>query len=791
MSDSPAVRRLLDGLQLTRLGPQRPAGLCIASLPLPRRAPDGLGVAGVPGCAFPLGQWYDAAPHSPRRLLLAADCEGEAPDSLTVRPGNESAAAPLPQASMRLFETAPDDLFFWERHSLAIEWDGHCVELAMGLRYQGELRWWEACNLVVREEAPFCRVVDMGGAIPVRMIDLAYLKSTEGYYDNEFLHKHNWLNGLTTVRMHATGVCDVVARHVNSKFFDDGHDLAHTVPVLGIRVDGEALKLADGSWDGSITGAAQGAAAFDFTETARLATPEQPGESRVEQGFRVLQPYLGMELYGGGATKALTGNAYVLRAEEQRVLRGMARSLRFSFSLNPERPPTIVRYLPPAWWYGACEELVPAPLLPVRTDLSATCDSAREWCRQTIRRRGFEDGAMPRGASPDNPPPHEPGWEGEVPYAQFLSAWTTGDGTEYDDAMRAAYYFTDVCIDHATKQVRMHGWPPDAVALPMARVHACLAAYLETGDLFLRQAAESVIQTAYSMHKNSWPRMTVGRDACFIRGAVLLYRYLGNPHYRDMARDSLADVSASQRPDGSFGDQGGGAGVHSWAAYITKPWMGCMAVGGAIDWLELFPDDAEMAQTVKRIADWLMRERFDHDGVMGWSYQHNYRGGPDFVGPGGETVRLPGAGLWHKDYLARVLTFCSLRFGDASYYDAWHESLMGAGDTVRDDHGFAQTLQFVPWVEARLWNARLSPTGVQAEPVWFGERTPRETSVQTPDGPVTCAWDETGGTCHAEDDRVRVDPTPRRTGGRDSGVFAAPDNFDTNLPDETLSASEP
>lgn len=765
MGNSPAIQCLRDGLRLARLGPERPAGLCIASVPLPRRAPGDLRVTGVPGCAFPLGQWFDVPEPSPRRVLVSADCEGEAPESLHVASSAESSEALPPSASMRLFETAPDDLFFWERHSLAIEWEGHCVELAMGLRHQGDLRWWEACNLVVREETAFCRVVDMGGAIPVRMCDLAYLQSRKGYYDNEFLHKHNWLNGLITARLYANGVCEVVARHVNSKFFDDGKDLEQTVPVLGIRVDGKALMLGDGAWDGGTAQVRQGAATFDLGEMARLATPGQPGAWREQQGFCVLQPYLGMELYGGAATKDLKGgDSHVLRAEEQRVLRGMARSLRFSLSLNPGRSPAVVRYVPPAWWYGACEELVPAPLLPVRTELSISCDAAREWCRGTIRRGGFEDGAMPRGASPENPPPHEPGWEGEVPYAQFLSAWATSDATEYDDAMRAAYYFTDVCIDHAAKQVRMHGWPPDAFALPMARIHACLAAYLETGDLFLRQAAESVIQTAYSTHKNSWPRMTTGRDACFIRGAVLLYRYLGSSHYRDMARDSLTDVAASQKPDGSFGDQGGGAGIHSWAAYITKPWMGCMAVGGAIDWLEIHPDDTEPADMVKRFADWLMRERFDHDGVMGWSYQHDYRGGRDFLNTSGEVVQLPGPGLWHKDYLARVLTFCALRYGDAAYYDAWHESFVGTGGGVGDDHAFAQALQFVPWVEARLWNATLSLDGIRAEPVWFGERTPRQATLLTPDGPVLGAWDETGSTCRAEDDRVRVESVPRRIG---------------------------
>ncbi|MCK5804565.1 MAG: hypothetical protein KAI66_17140 [Lentisphaeria bacterium] len=756
MNDTAVIQGRLQGMELARLGPERPAGLCIVSLPLPRQVSAKLGVAGAPGCAFPLGQWHDSATVSPRRVLLAADNAGLSPATLEITCDPELGADALPDATMRLFETAPDALFFWERHSMTIEWGGHSVELALGLRYQGQLRWWEACNLVEREQTPFCRVVEMGGAIPVRMCDLAYLQSRKGYYDNEFLHIHNWLNGQVTVKLYANGVCDVVARHTNSRFFDDGGDLDDTVPVIGIRVDGQAPAPGGGAWDGTVTELTHGPVAFDFAEMARLATPEQPGEQCVEQDFLVIQPYQGMELFGGAAARELREDSYILRGDEQRVLRGMSRSLRFGFSLNQDRAPTIARYLPPAWWYGVCEELVPAPVLPVRTELQAVCDSAREWSRKTIRRRGFEDGAMPRGASPEKPPPHEPGWEGEAPYAQFLSAWVTQDADEYDDALRAAVYFTDVCIDHAAKQVRMHGWPPDAFSLPMARIHACLAAYLETGEPFLRQAAESVIQTAYSTHKNSWPRMAVGRDACFIRGAVMLYRFLGNPHYRDIARDSLADVVASQNPDGSFGDQGGGAGIHAWAAYITKPWMGCMAVGGAIDWLELFPGDNAIADMVKRFADWLMRERFDHDGVMGWSYQHNYRGDRDFFNTAGEIIQLPGAALWHRDYLARVLTFCALRFDDASYYNAWHESFVGVGSTVRDDHAHAQSLQFVPWVEARLWNAVLSETGVRAEPVWFGARTPRRATLHTPDGMISCTWNEQGSSCTAEDGNVQI-----------------------------------
>src|SRR5690242_19664433 len=136
---------------------------------------------------------------------------------------------------------------------------------------------------------------------------------------------------------------------------------------------------------------------------------------------------------------------------------------------------------------------------------------------------------MPRGGSAQGDKNdlkrYEPGWEGELPYGQFLIAWRTGDATDYEDAMRSCWHFTDVAVDHATKLVRMHGYAGGAVAIPMARAHACVAAWLETGDPHALNTAEAIIETSFRLQKNSWPRLAVGRDGCFVRGAALLYRY--------------------------------------------------------------------------------------------------------------------------------------------------------------------------------------------------------------------------------------------------------------------------
>src|SRR5690606_7587129 len=118
------------------------------------------------------------------------------------------------------------------------------------------------------------------------------------------------------------------------------------------------------------------------------------------------------------------------------------------------------------------------------------------------------------------------------------------------------------------------------------------------------------------------------RDACFIRGAVMLYRYFNNDHFRWIARDVCHHLAETQNANGSFGDQGGGAGIHQWSGYVTKPWMGLMATAGVLDYLELFPDEPVLQTCVQRFGDWLMVARWTRDGFTGWSYQHDYNGEP-------------------------------------------------------------------------------------------------------------------------------------------------------------------
>jgi hypothetical protein len=178
--------------------------------------------------------------------------------------------------------------------------------------------------------------------------------------------------------------------------------------------------------------------------------------------------------------------------------------------------------------------------------------------------------------------------------------------------------------------------------------------------------------------------------------------------------------------------------------------MGCMAVGGALDMLDMFPDDEAALRPARRFADWLMRERHELiDGAKGWSYQHGYNGGREFVqiSAGDQVVVLPGQGRWHLDYFARVLPVHSLRTGDPSYFDAWAEShsahqreLERVERYASGDHSYAQVWQYIPWIQQRLWNATIGEQGLQLDPKHFGPRTPTEATILTPDGEVKARW---------------------------------------------------
>jgi hypothetical protein len=754
-SDLPA--RLLETLSLKRLDDDRPAGLLIASVPVPRAAPLPVAFAGRTGFAKPLGRWPDT--DSPRRILLLGDNQGPPPQSLSLTRNATHADWPAPIATMETFAHAPAadlPLYYWERSLLKISWGGKTLSLAMGARVKGQLHWWEACNLRVISQSPACLEIQMAGVIPHEVTTKETMDSFAGK-DNPFIHKHNWLNAQIYARLHANGVCEFYARHINSMFADDGADLPHTLPVIGFQIHEFSPRPSafNRTWDGTAPLLNLGDVQFDLTDTARLATPAQPGNLTTEDGFIVLQPYQGVQVAGGPLTDIRIGSPYFWQAHQEIFPRGMARTLRFSTSLNPQRSPRIARYIAPSWWYGLCEEFQPRPLLPVSNEFNQALDNGRLWFHKFMTPAGFSEGMTPQSHPPgDLPDPAAtPSAEGDVQAGMFQMAYRTADPLDFDCALRSAFCMADVFVDHTTKRTRFPGHQVGATALPLQRMHGAIAAWLETGDPYLLDTAIAVTDNAYWWHKNSWPRRAVGRDARFTHTQMVLYRYLGSQHYLDRTRDVINDLAVAQWPNGSFGDQAGGSGIHGYGNYIIKPWMGYLATFGVLDYLEHFPDDPTANLILRKFTDWLMRERAPRvinprdpssPSVIGWTYQHLFKGKPlpDFTVPDGPT---PGMHLNYLDYPARLMTWYSLKTGNAAYFDAFiqcaHAFTMKRNGAYH--HGTSLFL-LIPWMQDQLWQATLSDDGVHITATHMGERTPKTATIMTPDGPRTVEWTAPG-----------------------------------------------
>lgn len=750
MSINNVLEKYLEGLHLLRLGGEEPAGLWITSLPLPRGVTQELNLNGQATFVKPVGQWYDVESISPRRLIMVADSGGKVPPELPLKRGEVKSKYPVPSeysiqgVEMETFERAPAEdisVFYWERSMLNIKWRDKWVGIAMGLRTKGEVHWWEYCNIVKRSETENCVELEMGGAIPYELTGKEMFEKYKDK-DNPYVHKHNWINGHIYGRIHSNGVCEIYAHHINSMFFDDGADLQDAVPVIGLCVEDEKdYSKYCGAWDGTKKGMELNGVAFDFSEVSRLATKEKPGRVDNEDGFLVLQPYLGAELHGGKLAEIRIGDSYFWRAEKKIFPRGMARTLRFSLSMNPDLSPRVARYVAPAWWYGMCEEFQPKPILPVSNEFDESINSARNSFHDQLIKGGFEDGLT------------GPRCEGDIPGAMFLVAYRNADLQTYEDSLRASYTFTDIYVDHAVKRTRFPGHHPGAVAIPLQRMQSALFAYLETGDIYCRNTAEAVINNAYWWHKNSWPRRAIGRDAKFVHSQMMLYRYLGGKHYLERTKDMVADILDSQWSNGTFGDQGGGAGIHGYAAYIIKPWMGCMATMGVVDYLELFPDDDDANRIVERFVEWLMKNRMtcefkrgdsEQKNVFGWTYQYFFEGrelpGVNTPENKGETTRLV-----HLDAMARLLGWYSMKKNDSKYIEAYMEVCDSIGKHRGLDYSDGvSTLLYIPWLQDRLWNAVLTDRGLEVDPVYIGKTTPNSAKISTPDGIVELSWSGSG-----------------------------------------------
>jgi hypothetical protein len=724
---------VVDKLVAHRIAGNSEAQVVRLSLPLPRGMEDPLVLRGRPTQVQPVGFWPEEQGRRAARRAILFAC-GRASDNLPLAHGEPARGEFTgPRAEVRVLDKRYETLMPWEVGELVLTNDAGTLGLRVGLQLDdGQCHWWQWVTTEVLEEGPVCRTIRAKGAIPVywerHESEEAQATGKGDWAVYPWFHRHNHVRGEIVARCYTNGVVELFIRHLNGRFFTEGGVLKGVVPVIGFRGEGgnwpEKPEPVTGRrrwrWDG---------VAVDTAGAATLVSEEHPGKAWQQDGVFVYQPYEGAEPMAGGNAEQRTGDAYITRADRHEIPKGMGRTIRMVASLGPAEPEVAV-YLLPDWWYGLSEDLSESALLPVRDYTFVTIQKAINHYRDNHFEGCFDDGAVPRVRYPG-----EPGWEGEVPQAQLVAAYLTGKSVDYDLALRSAYHVADVAVDKALFAVRMHGYAPPAQSLPMQRTLGLVAAYMENGDPYLLDTAQSVSETAYWWDRHNWPRRSYGRDAAYIRSLVYLYRYLGEPHYLDRAQEALHRLVSCQLGDGSFADQGDTTGVHAAMNLIVKPWMGCIATEAMVDFLHFREDDV-VAEGALRYCQWLLSCRVKDDRGKHWVYQVSHAGEKYTYRLDG--TRLPlGEGRWHVEYLAKLMLWAAMRTGDPAYYEAWREAYLPQAESPELwDHAANKIVTNLSAQRQELWRARLTSKAITLDPQTDLAVDLEAAVISTPDGLV-------------------------------------------------------
>lgn len=733
---------MVEKLTLTRLNPHAPASAAIVSLPVPPGA-EAVSIPELPGHAQPIAWWPEhlAGPEGagkPRRLLVAMCGNEELPAE--VRPVLGAPMTPGawagPLWATRVLEHNYLGTINWETGELVLRQGEREIGLRLGLlRADGEPMWWEWLRVEEQWAGPGCRALRVAGYASAMRLPSDH-SDVPNHHPSPWTHHHHWLFCEAIVLLFANGVVHITARHVNNRLYDYGRDVPG-LPIIAFRC-GFAGEVA-------LTGEAVeidlGGARLSTEECRTLASPEHPGALTGDGEVTIFRPYEAVEITLDGYGRRCEGPTWVCRRDEGIMPGGTARTVRFVLSMG-EAPARVERYVVPWWWYGLCAELVPDTLLPVLDERDAVVDAAADWLDECQLRGFFNDGSVPRGGRHyyDDGRVAESGWEGEAPFNHLRSFYRRPSQTRWECALRDVYNSADIAVDHANFMFRMHGYDFGAISITMNRILGLLQGYLETGDPYLRETAEHVALASSIMDASNWPRRSYGRDAMWIRGPIALADYFPGRGHDVYAREALGRVVQCRRPDGSYTDQGGPAGVHAAGNMVLKPWMNFMVLEPMMDWLERHPDDREIEAAARRICDWQMAQLArDDNGMLYWPYEVGW----------GDNERPPQApedtyprgriSFW---YPARAMLFAARHFGDQRYLEAWEQVYAGliasgAVEHIRrgaGDHTANKAIECVLWHQLRRWDARWIDGELVVNPYTLpGERL--RATIVTPEGP--------------------------------------------------------
>ncbi len=374
----------------------------------------------------------------------------------------------------------------------------------------------------------------------------------------------------------ANGVGHAALHFFNGRLHIKGYDF-RGFPYLKIGGDGVTPLDADLPMDGFRQDL--GLVRFNFEDTAITCSRRYPALLRKRGDEAVYSPF------------ARIINPQKPDSPDDYWDPGLARTVRFQFSLS-DALPAVARYRIPAWWYTYCGEPWPFGYLPAEGRFASVSAGTAAHVQALMRRGGFDGGSADGGA----PNPSSPmGNDGDTGIGLMTQAWLTGDSLLYRDALDYCYYWADMAVDHTDFTVHqwVGGWGWKTCAY--SKFRDVWVGYLETGDPWLRDTAEMAAATYWSWFRSNWPRNSIGRDAFEVGGWALLARFGANGCALERARAFHHMIHTVLRERGSIGGQMGGGPHPGWHSSLYMTGVVLMSL------LDLYEMEVEQGGVVDRI----------------------------------------------------------------------------------------------------------------------------------------------------------------------------------------------
>jgi hypothetical protein len=484
---------------------------------------------GMPAAARPVAWWERDT--IPRRVLLytSADHALGSDLSLSLMPGASAEKGsklspwqvriePFKTIDYRGYEVllrgGSHERSFSEFDDLVLEYGGKRMALRLGTRRDkfhgsralgGTHDWWQWGRVEPLLDTAAVKLVRVGGLL---------------YNEDTFLQCDLYLE------LYGNGVARAFAHFVNTRVIGDGWEY-YGIPVVGLTVPGSAGLEAE--LDGAATRFDLGDVSLDITDSAHLVSAEHPGRIYQHDGLTVYQPWQDQRVTDQVET---FGKPFVTDIGEGKMLRGLAGTARFTFSVS-DAPPKVAQFLAPPWLYALSEELWHGKRLPV------------QW------RMGHSPHAICENIAKPDPRYHgtfEGGYTGAISAGNggsclLYSARYAGDPHHLRRGLSFTYTWADVMIDHVDWSIRQpytgYYWKTH----PYWKFNDLLWAYLETGDPYLRETAESCANSYTALMRSAWPSRSIGRGVMPVIAQVRLYQFLGEPYFMrcaaELARNAL------------------------------------------------------------------------------------------------------------------------------------------------------------------------------------------------------------------------------------------------------------